>query len=63
MYQYTGTRGGKLQLITEYEGMGSEDSGSEASRNKRPPVPVVFYGQHYDALLDEKLKPTIRSEL
>ena len=55
-----------MELIAEYEGLDNPNSGAEgkaADSATKAPIPVVFYGQHYDALLDENLKPSIRSEL
>lgn len=73
VYKAPSRRGGRLELITEYEGLGGNTGGSMASSSEgrssgdtvapKPPITVVFYGQHYDALLDEGLRPQIRSEL
>lgn len=45
---------GPLRLITEY---GAETQTDQA------PVLVLFYGQHYDALLDEGNRAPLRSDL
>lgn len=74
VFQAPSRRGGEMQLIAEYEGLGdatsastsstnSETSGETVSASAKETIPVLFYGQHYDALLDENLKPAIRSKL
>ena len=66
VYQARSRRGCNMELIAEYEGLDNPNSGAEgkaADSATKAPIPVVFYGQHYDALLDENLKPSIRSEL
>lgn len=73
VYQAPIRRGGKLELISEYEGLDDSSShsicgnrGSEqnsADTTAKAPIPVVFYGQHYDALLDKNLNPAHRSQL
>jgi hypothetical protein len=72
VFQAPMNRGGQLQLLTEYVGLGSTDGASsdenalpskQHTATPRTPIPVVFYGQHYDALLDENSKQGIRSEL
>ena len=53
VYQ-AGKRRGALQRTSEY---GSDTQTEEA------PILVMFYGQHYDALLDASTKAPLRSEL
>lgn len=52
-----------LQLVAEYPGLDADAGPKGPEGQRKTPIPVLFYGQHYDALLDEGARPPLRSDL